>query len=178
MIQKPYRAAVPRLHPTVRAAENAVAVGDVRCDRGVSLWYGTTLRGDTDSITVGENTNVQDGCVLHCDKGAPVRVGRGCVLGHGAIVHGCTVGDNSLIGMGATLLSGCVVGKGCIIGANALVPGNMTIPDGSLVVGVPAKVVRPVKEAEYAGILENCREYEALAEESLPLAGTRHPVQL
>lgn len=178
MILKPFRNTSPILHPTVRAAETAAVIGSVRCDKDVSLWYGVTLRGDTDSITVGEGTNIQDGCILHCDEGAPVRVGKNCVLGHGAIVHGCTVGDGTLIGMGATLLSGCTVGKGCIIGAGALLTGNMTVPDGWLVMGVPAKPIRPVKPEEAAHSRENCLEYAQLAREELPPAGPHFPSQL
>lgn len=178
MILKPFRDKSPVLHPTVRGAETAAVIGDVHCGKDVNLWYGVTLRGDTDSITVGEGTNIQDGCVLHCDAGAPVHVGKNCVLGHGAIVHGCTVGDGTLIGMGATLLSGCTVGKGCIIGANALLTGNMTVPDGWLVMGVPAKPIRPVKPEEAAHSEENCREYIQLAREELPPARGRFPSKL
>lgn len=171
MICKAVSSARPKLHPTVRAAENAAVIGDVCCEREVSIWYGVTLRGDSDSIWVGEETNIQDGCIFHCDAGAPVRVGRRCVIGHGAIVHGCTVGDETLIGMGATLLSGCVVGKGCVIGANALLTGGMTVPDGWLVMGVPAKLIRPVRPEELAHTLENVQEYCALAREGLPAVG-------
>ncbi|MCD7821747.1 MAG: gamma carbonic anhydrase family protein [Clostridiales bacterium] len=178
MILKPFRSAKPQLHPTVRAAETAVVIGDVRCGKDVNLWYGAVLRGDDDAITVGENTNVQDGCILHCDTGAPLRVGAGCVLGHGVIVHSCTVGDNTLVGMGATLLSGCVVGKNCIVGAGALVTGNMVVPDGWLVMGVPAKLVRPTTQAEQAHTGDNTREYIALAQASLPLAGETAPKKL
>ncbi|MCD8008189.1 MAG: gamma carbonic anhydrase family protein [Clostridiales bacterium] len=178
MILKPFRGAAPHLHPTVRAAETAVVTGKVRCDKDVNLWYGAILRGDTDAITVGEGTNVQDGCILHCDTGVPVQVGAGCVLGHGAIVHSCTVGDNSLVGMGATLLSGCIIGKNCIVGAGALVTGNMVVPDGWLVMGVPAKLIRPTTEAEQAHTRANTKEYIALAQASLPMAGEFAPKKL
>jgi carbonic anhydrase/acetyltransferase-like protein (isoleucine patch superfamily) len=170
MLKKPFRGIAPTLHPTVRAAENAVVIGNVTCGAEVNLWYGAVLRGDSDAITVGEGTNVQDNCVLHCDTGTPLTIGKHCTIGHGAIVHGCTVGDRVLIGMGATLLNGCTVGDGAIIGAGALVPGGMKVPPGMLVVGVPGKVLRPVKPEEQASQEANIREYLNLARESLPLA--------
>ena len=172
MLIKDFRKKHPRLHPTVRGADTAAVIGDVTCGAQVNLWYGAVLRGDSDAITVGEGTNVQDNCVLHCDPGAPLRVGSFCTIGHGAIVHGCTVGDHVLVGMGATLLNGCVIGEGSIIGAGALVPGGMEVPPRSLVVGVPGRVVRSVKEAERASQEANILEYLSLAAESLPLAGS------
>lgn len=170
MLCRPFRGTSPRLHPTVRAAENAAVIGAVRCEKEVSLWYSATLRGDSDSISIGEQTNIQDGCVLHCDAGTPLRIGAQCTVGHGAIVHGCTVGDHVLVGMGATLLNNCQVGNGCIIGAHALVPGGMVIPDGMLVMGVPARIIRPVRPEEAQHQQENIREYLELSRESLPLA--------
>lgn len=179
MLLKPYHSRWPALHPTVRCGETVVLIGNVRCGRSVNIWYGAVLRGDADEITVGEACNIQDGCVLHCDRGAPVRIGRRCTLGHNAIVHGCTVGDETLIGMGATLLSGCRVGSGCIIGANALVTGGMDIPDGSLVMGVPAKVIRSLRPEEREHNRASAAEYLALAEEQLPLAaGSKSPARL
>jgi carbonic anhydrase/acetyltransferase-like protein (isoleucine patch superfamily) len=171
MLKKTVRGVVPALHPTVRGAESAAVIGAVTCGAEVNLWYGAVLRGDSDAITVGEGTNVQDNCVLHCDPGTPLTVGKFCTIGHGAIVHGCTVGDHVLIGMGATLLNGCKIGDGAIIGAGALVPGGMEVPPGMLVVGVPGKVLRPVKPEEQASQEANIREYLSLARESLPLAG-------
>ncbi len=170
MFIKAFRGTRPALHPSVRGADTAAVIGAVTCGPQVNLWYGAVLRGDSDAITVGEGTNVQDGCVLHCDPGTPLTVGSFCTIGHGAIVHGCTVGDHVLIGMGATLLNGCVIGAGSIIGAGALVPGGMEVPPGSLVVGVPGKVRRAVTAQERAHQEENIREYLALAEESLELA--------
>lgn len=172
MLIKVFREKHPRLHPTVRGADTAAVIGDVTCGPQVNLWYGAVLRGDSDAITVGEGTNVQDNCVLHCDPGTPLRVGSFCTIGHGAIVHGCTVSDHVLVGMGATLLNGCVIGEGSIIGAGALVPGGMEVPPRSLVVGVPGRVVRSVKEAERASQEANIREYLSLSAESLPLAGS------
>lgn len=170
MLIRAFRDRRPSLHPSVRAADTAAVIGDVTCAAQVNLWYGAVVRGDSDAITIGEGTNLQDNCVLHCDPGTPLRVGRCCTVGHGAIVHGCTVGDHVLVGMGATLLNGCVIGSGSIIGAGALVSGGTVVPPNSLVVGVPGRVVRGVREAEHASQEANVQEYLALAEESLPLA--------
>ena len=139
----------------VLIAEGASVTGDVRLAKGVSIWYGAVLRGDMGPITVGADTNIQDGAILHEET----VVGRGCTIGHGAIVHGCTVGDGTLIGMHATLLNHCVVGKNCIIGAGALVPEGMVIPDGSVAVGVPARVIKPVTEAQIEANLRNAEHY-------------------
>ena len=141
-------------------AEGASVTGDVRLAKGVSIWYGAVLRGDMGPITVGADTNIQDGAILHEET----VVGRGCTIGHGAIVHGCTVGDHCLIGMHATILNGAVIGDGCLIAAGALVPEGTVIPAGSLVIGVPGKVVRPVSAEQAAGIKANEEEYLQLAE--------------
>ena len=125
-------------------ADTAVVVGDVTLSKGVSVWFQAVIRGDEGPITVGENSNVQDGAILHSET----RIGKNCTIGHGAIVHGCTVGDDTLIGMGAILLNGAKIGKHCLVGAGALVTGKMDAPDGSLILGSPAKVVRPLTEAE------------------------------
>jgi carbonic anhydrase/acetyltransferase-like protein (isoleucine patch superfamily) len=178
MLKKSFRGKAPILHPTVRAAETAAVIGDVRCGAQVSLWYGAVVRADTDTITIGENTNVQDGCILHCDKGVPLTIGKNCTLGHGAIVHGCTVGEGTLVGMGATLLNGCTIGKNCIIGANALVTSGTNIPDGWLAMGVPAKAVRPVTEEELGHSLENLVEYLELSQAQLPSASGVFPEKL
>ena len=145
-------------------ADNATVAGDVRLGRGSSVWYGAVLRADTGRITIGENTNVQDNAVLHTGPGLNVTVGRGTSIGHGAIVHGCTVGEHCLIGMHATILNGAVIGDGSLIAAGALVPEGMNVPAGSLVIGVPGKVVRPVSEKQAAAIKANEEEYLALAE--------------
>ena len=145
----------------VLIAEGASVTGDVRLAKGVSIWYGAVLRGDMGPITVGTDTNIQDGAILHEET----VVGRGCTIGHGAIVHGCTVGDNVLIGMGATVLSGAKIGDNCIVGAGALVTGKMDAPAGSMLLGSPAKVIRPLTEAEIEGVRESARGYCQLAEE-------------
>ena len=128
----------------VLITEGAVVVGDVTLGKGVSVWYNAVIRGDQGPIRIGENTNIQECAVLH----QTTTVGAGCTVGHGAIVHGCTVGDDTLIGMGAILLNGARIGKHCLVGAGALVTGKMDAPDGSLILGSPAKVVRPLTEAE------------------------------
>ncbi|MCD7802546.1 MAG: gamma carbonic anhydrase family protein [Clostridiales bacterium] len=171
MLVKPFSGHAPAIHPTVRGAENAVVTGEVTLSAGVSLWYGAVLRGDADSITVGENTNIQDNAVLHCDAGIPCQVGRDVSIGHGAVVHSARVGDRCLIGMNATLLSGCSLGEGCIVGGGAVVAGNVHAPAGSLLVGVPARVVRPVKPEEADHVLENGADYLRLAEATFPAFG-------
>ena len=144
----------------VMIAEGASVVGDVTLAKGVSIWYNAVLRGDEGAITVGENTNIQDGAILHEET----RVGAGCTVGHNAIVHGCTVGDNTLIGMGAIVLNGAKIGNDCIVGAGALVTGKMDAPDGSMILGSPAKVVRQLTEAEIEGIRGSCKGYLHLVE--------------
>ena len=128
-------------------APGAVVLGRVRLERGASVWFGAVLRGDNELIHVGEDSNVQDGSVLHTDPGSPLTIGRGVTVGHQAMLHGCTVGDNTLIGIKATVLNGAVIGRDCLIGAHALIPEGKVIPDGSLVVGAPGRVVRALDEA-------------------------------
>ena len=121
-------------------APNATLIGDVRLARAVGIWFGAVLRADNDTIAIGAGTNVQDNCVMHADPGFPVTIGEYCTIGHSAIVHGCSVGDNSLVGMGSTILNGARIGRNCLIAANALVSENTIVPDNSLVRGIPAKV--------------------------------------
>ncbi len=127
-------------------APGAHVVGNVRIEEGVGIWFGATLRGDLEKIIVGAGSNIQDNCVLHSDPGFPMIVGRGCTVGHKAMLHGCVIGDNTLIGMCATVLNGAVIGKNCLIGAGALVTAGKVIPDGSLVMGSPGKVVRALDD--------------------------------
>ena len=146
-------------------APNATVLGDVVLEKGSSVWYGAVLRGDDGTLTLGENTNVQDNAVLHCDPGGAVTLGKNVTVGHSALVHGCTVGDNVLIGMGATVLNGAKIGNNCIIGAGALVTGKMDAPAGSMILGSPAKVVRPLKPEEIEGNRAAMEEYlEAAAQ--------------
>lgn len=149
----------PTIDPEAFIAEGAVVRGDVRIERNASIWYNAVLRGDVDSIAVGEGSNIQDGCVVHVDRGCPVRIGRNVTVGHGATVHGCTIGDGTLIGMGAIILNGAVIGEGCIVGAGALVTQGKHIPAGTLVVGSPARTVRAVTPEEREHNLANAQLY-------------------
>lgn len=149
----------PDLAPACWVAPSADVMGKVRLFQNASVWFGAVLRGDNEWITIGENSNVQDGCVLHTDMGAPLTVGAYCTIGHKAILHGCTVGENSLIGMGAVVLNHAVIGKNCLIGASALIPEGKIIPDNSLVVGAPGRVVRQLDEAAIAGLRKSAQGY-------------------
>ncbi len=144
----------------VLICEGAMVCGDVTLEKNVSVWYNAVLRGDDGAIFVGEGTNVQDCAVLHEET----RVGAGCTIGHGAIVHGCTIGSNVLIGMGATVLNGAKIGDNCIVGAGALVTGKMNAPDGSMILGNPAKVVRPLTADEIESIRRSAEGYRKTAE--------------
>ncbi|AVO36437.1 gamma carbonic anhydrase family protein [Pukyongiella litopenaei] len=137
----------PQLDPDTWAAPDANVIGKVVLEAGASVWFGSTLRGDTEEIRIGEGSNVQENCVMHTDMGFPLTVGRNCTIGHKVMLHGCTIGDNSLIGMGATVLNGARIGNNCLIGAGALITEGKEIPDGSLVMGAPGKVVRQLDEA-------------------------------
>ena len=154
---------VPRNEGAAFVAPNATVQGDVILKAGSTVWYGAVLRGDDGQLIIGKNSNVQDNAVLHTGPGLDVTVGRGTSVGHGAVVHGCTEGDGCLIGMHATNLHGAVIGDGGLIAAGARVPENMQVPAGSLVIGVPGKVVRPVSAAQAAAIKANEEEYLELA---------------
>ena len=123
-------------------APDANVIGKIVIQEGASIWFGATLRGDNEEIVIGKGSNVQENTIMHTDMGYPLTVGEGCTIGHKALLHGCTIGDNTLIGMGAVILNGAKIGKNCLIGANALITENKVIPDGSLVMGSPGKVVR------------------------------------
>ena len=125
-------------------ADNAAVIGKVVLGENVSVWFSAVLRGDNEYLTIGDDSNIQDCCVLHTDMGYPLVVGKGVTAGHQATLHGCTIGDNTLIGMGATVMNGAVVGDNCLIGANTLIPENKQIPDNSLVVGSPGKIIRTI----------------------------------
>lgn len=150
----------PKIDETALLCPGAAVVGDVTLGKHVSVWYNAVLRGDEGAITVGENTNIQDCAVLHEET----HIGAGCTVGHGAIVHGCTVGNNVLIGMGATVLNGAKIGDDCIVGAGALVTGKMDAPAGSMLLGTPAKIVRPLTAEEIEGNRVSARDYCRLAE--------------
>ncbi len=129
-------------------AHNAVVIGSVRLGDRASVWFGSTVRGDNDLITIGADSNVQDGAVLHTDEGIPLTIGRGVTIGHQVMLHGCTIGDNSLIGIQAVILNQAVIGRNCLIGAGALITEGKRIPDNSLVMGSPGRVVRELNERE------------------------------
>ncbi len=148
-------------------ADSAVVVGKVRLEAGANVWFGAVLRGDNELILIGEHSNVQDGAVMHTDMGYPLTLGKGVTVGHNAMLHGCTVGDYSLVGIGAVVLNGAKIGKHCIIGANTLIGEGKEIPDGSLVVGSPGKVVRELNEqqkkmleASAAHYVHNAQRYQ------------------
>ena len=140
-------------------APNATIIGRVRLATGVSVWFGSVLRGDNDWISIGENTNIQDLCVLHTDPGIPLVLGSNVSVGHGAVVHGATVGDDCIIGMGATLLNRARIGSRCVVGANALVAEGKEFPDNSLIVGVPARVIRTIEEKDVPMLRMNAAIY-------------------
>jgi carbonic anhydrase/acetyltransferase-like protein (isoleucine patch superfamily) len=140
-------------------APNATLIGQVRLERGASIWFGSVLRGDNEMIAVGENTNIQDLSVLHTDPGIPITLGANVSVGHGVVLHGATVGDSSIVGMGATLLNRSAIGRNSIVGANALIPEGKTYPDNSLIVGVPGRVVRTLSENDLPMLALNARIY-------------------
>ena len=141
-------------------APDANIIGKIVVEEGASVWFGATLRGDNEEIRIGAGSNVQENTVMHTDMGFPLTVGKGCTIGHKALLHGCTIGDNSLIGMGAVILNGAKIGKNCLIGANALITEGKTIPDGSLVMGAPGKVVRELDEAAINGLKLSALSYQ------------------
>lgn len=141
-------------------APDANVIGKIVVEEGASVWFGCTLRGDNEVIHVGAGSNVQENCVLHTDMGYPLTIGAGCTIGHKAMLHGCTIGENSLIGMGATVLNGAKIGKNCLIGANALITEGKEIPDGSLVMGSPGKIVRQLDDEAIEGLRKSAIGYQ------------------
>ena len=141
-------------------APSAAVMGKVDIGSACSIWFGAALRGDNEWITLGAGTNIQENCVLHTDMGYPLTIGLGCTIGHTAILHGCTIGNNSLVGMGATVLNGAKIGDNCIIGAGALVKEGQEIPDNSLVVGMPAKIIRTLDENSAEGLQKSALGYQ------------------
>ena len=151
----------PTLPPQDRhwIAPGARVIGRVTLGEDVGIWFNAVVRGDNEMIRIGARTNIQDGCVLHSDEGSPLTVGADCTIGHKAILHGCTIGSGSLVGMGATILNGAVIGRGSIIGANALVTEGKTFPDRSVILGAPAKAVRTLDDAAVAKLLSKAAYY-------------------
>ncbi|WP_299965944.1 gamma carbonic anhydrase family protein [uncultured Roseobacter sp.] len=150
----------PQCHEDTWVAPDANLVGQVVLEAGASVWFGTTIRADHEEIRVGAGSNVQENCVFHIDAGFPLTIGRDCTIGHKVMLHGCTIGDNSLIGMGATVLNGAKIGKNCLIGAGALITENKVIPDGSLVMGMPGKVVRTLDARAIEGLRASAQHYQ------------------
>ncbi|MGF6362042.1 carbonic anhydrase/acetyltransferase-like protein (isoleucine patch superfamily) [Pseudomonas frederiksbergensis] len=150
-------------HPQSWVAPTATVIGRVRLEESSSVWFGAVIRGDNELITIGQGSNVQDGAILHTDPGFPLTLGKDVTIGHQAMLHGCEVGDGSLIGIQAVVLNGARIGMNCLIGAKALVTEKMVIPDGSLVLGSPAKVVRALNEEQQAGLRVNAQGYVANA---------------
>jgi carbonic anhydrase/acetyltransferase-like protein (isoleucine patch superfamily) len=150
----------PELGEDAWAAPTAQLMGKVRLGARASVWFGAVLRGDNEWIILGDGANIQENTVCHTDMGFPLEIGRDCTIGHRAMLHGCTIGEESLIGMGATVLNGAVVGRNCLIGACALVTEGKEIPDGSLVMGSPGKVVRELTESEIAGLRASALSYQ------------------
>ncbi len=153
----------PKLSSEVFIAPGAQVIGDVHLGTGVSVWFNTIIRGDMDVVEVGEKTNIQDGSVCHVDYDQPLKVGRYVTVGHRAILHGCEIGDSTLVGMGATLLNGAKVGEKCIIAAGSVVPEGKEIPKGSLVMGVPGKVVRELTQDEMDTLSNGAKDYYSKA---------------
>ncbi len=153
----------PAFAPDCWIAPDATLIGDVRLGRNASVWFQTVIRADNDAVIVGAETNIQDRCVLHVDPGVPLTLGQGVTVGHGVILHGCTVGDHSLIGINSVILNNARVGAHCLIGANSLVTEGQEIPDRSLVMGSPARVIRPVSEAQLDNAIRSAARYVAHA---------------
>lgn len=158
----------PRMADSTWVADSAQVMGNVELGEDASVWFGVVIRGDTECITIGRGSNIQDASVLHADVGKPLTVGDHVTVGHKVMLHGCTIGDGSLIGIGAVVLNGAKIGKGCIVGAGALVTEGKEFPDGSMIIGSPAKVVRELTEQQQAGLqlsalhyIENARRFKA-----------------
>lgn len=149
----------PKIHETAFVAPNSVVIGDVVLGENTTIWYNAVLRGDIDKIVVGDNTNIQEGCILHCKEGSDIKIGSHVTIGHGAILHSCQIGNNTLVGMGAIVLDGSEIGNNCLIAAGSVVTSRSKIPDGSLLVGSPAKVKRELSEQEISDIKNNANEY-------------------
>ena len=149
----------PSCHKTAYIAPTASVIGNVTLEEGSSVWFGAVLRGDNDIIHIGKNANVQDNAVLHTDPGIPLKVGEGVIIGHQVMLHGCSIGENSLIGIGATVLNNAKIGKNCLIGAHSLITEGKVIPDNSMVVGAPGKVIRTLTDVQIAMMRLNADVY-------------------
>ena len=150
----------PQIHADTWVAPDANLIGKVVLEEGASVWFGVTIRADHEEIRIGRGSNVQENVVMHIDAGYPLTIGENCTIGHKVMLHGCTIGENSLIGMGATILNGAKIGRNCLIGAGALVTEGKEIPDGSLVMGMPGKVVRQLDDAAIEGLRQSAKHYQ------------------
>ena len=151
----------PEIDASAYVAPNANLIGKVTVEANASVWFGVTIRGDNERITIGENSNVQEGAVMHTDMGYPLTIGKNVTVGHQAMLHGCTVGDGSLIGIQAVVLNGAKIGKGCLVGAGALVTEGKEFPDHSLIIGAPAKAVRTLSEDDLQRLQASAASYVA-----------------
>ena len=150
----------PQLADDTWVAPDANLIGQVILEEGASVWFGATLRGDNEPITIGRGSNVQENCVMHTDMGFPLTIGENCTIGHKVMLHGCTIGNNSLVGMGATILNGAKIGNNCLIGAGALITEGKEIPDGSLVMGAPGRVIRQLDEKALQSVTYGAIHYQ------------------
>ncbi|MGA8392140.1 MAG: gamma carbonic anhydrase family protein [Burkholderiaceae bacterium] len=149
----------PRLGANAWVADSAQVMGNVSLGTDTSVWFGTVIRGDTESITIGRGSNIQDGSAMHADIGMPIVLGENVTVGHKVMLHGCTIGDDTLIGIGAIVLNGARIGKNCLVGAGALVTEGKEFPDGSMIIGSPAKAVRPLTPEQIASVRQSARHY-------------------
>lgn len=154
----------PQVHPSAYVADSAEVMGNVHLAADTSVWFGTVIRGDNEPIAIGEGSNIQDACVLHSDVGQPLTVGKHVTVGHGVMLHGCTIGDESLIGIGAVVLNGAQIGKHCLVGAGSLVTEGKVFADGSMIVGSPARVVRQLTPEQMEGLRRSAQHYIANAQ--------------
>lgn len=163
---KSYKNITPDIKKAAFVADSADVIGNVKLDSNASVWYSAVLRGDSGSIVIGKNSNIQDNCTVHCSIGGyNVIIGDNVTVGHNAVIHGCTIGDNCLIGMGSVILNGAIINKNCVVGAGSLITERKEFPEGSLILGSPARVVRQLEEKDIKGIKENADEYIMLAHE-------------
>jgi len=156
---------VPKLHSSCYISKNVILLGQIEIASGSSVWFGSVLRGDVAGIFIGKNTNLQDAVLVHTNYNLPVKIGNGVTIGHGVILHGCQIADNCLIGMGAIVLDGAKIGKNCIIGAGAIVTEHAKIPANSVMVGIPAKIIKKTSQENIKRIIINAKEYIELAKQ-------------
>ena len=155
----------PKIESSAWIAHDANIIGNVDISKKASVWFGATLRGDNEKILLGEGSNIQENCVLHTDYGFPLKIGTNCTIGHSVILHGCSISENTLIGMGSTILNGARIGKGCLIGAASLITENKVIPDGSLVLGSPGKIIRQLDNETKESLIASALHYQERAVE-------------